>query len=424
MAVPDPTAAHPGRDGRGRWRGTRAARNAFRTDPLSFLETALHDERSRQGQVDALWFAPGRLLVVDPAAARDVLGNRDGAYREHSDFFFTRHGAPGPRSAQIRIGRDARNLLQRHHCAHARELPGLVAATLAPVSHWPDAGNRLLHTYLRDVLLRPDGPPDVRRTVGRILERAVLAGARDRRNALSRLLLRTEAVLRLGAELDRRRRRGTTEQLDLFDVVVDGGLDAPVEQLVEVYLSFLFALSGSLGFALGWAVYLLGTGTTGTTGPTDGTGLVDGTDGASQVVHEALRMWPVAWLFGRWPAHQHRIAGVDVGPSDEVNVCTWLIHRDPRHWHQPERFLPRRWADAGRSLAYLPFGFGPHACTGAGISLRLLEELVRLLRRDWRMTVTPHHTCPHVGAALAPPPFTVELRQASGGCDESSEERR
>lgn len=400
MTEPDSTAARSGRGKAAR----ASAPAAFRQDPLTFLRRALNDEELRSGPVDALWFAPGRLLVVEAEAARDVLANRGDRYREHSDFFFTRQGAPGPRSAQVRIGRDARTLLQHHHETRAGRLSALIERRLAPVSRWPDAGNHLIHAYLGTVLVRPDAAPAVRRTVDRVVERAVLATARERHSALSRFLLRTELHLRLGAELTRRQRRGTGEQADLLDVVADGGLDAPVEQLVEVYLSFVFALVGSLGFALGWSVYLLGTG--------DGAGdhgQSNGADHISWVVHEALRLWPVAWLFGRWPSRPHRIAGVDVGPSDEVNVCTWLLHRNPRNWDRPELFRPERWADTGRNPAYLPFGFGPHACAGAGIAVRILQDLVRPFASHWHVTVTPCGGQPHIGAALAPPPYTVTL---------------
>jgi cytochrome P450 len=93
-----------------------------------------------------------------------------------------------------------------------------------------------------------------------------------------------------------------------------------------------------------------------------------------------------------------------------VQVCTYLMQRHPGHWDRPDEFVPSRWAARPNAPAYLPFGYGTHACVGAGIAMDLLEDLVRILTREWHLTVTPIGAEPHVGPALAPPEFRVELR--------------
>jgi cytochrome P450 len=47
-------------------------------------------------------------------------------------------------------------------------------------------------------------------------------------------------------------------------------------------------------------------------------------------------------------------------------VCPWILHRDPRWFPEPERFLPERWLgkQAAPRYAYLPFGAGPRQCLG------------------------------------------------------------
>ncbi|MEU1166238.1 cytochrome P450, partial [Streptomyces sp. NPDC005921] len=64
--------------------------------------------------------------------------------------------------------------------------------------------------------------------------------------------------------------------------------------------------------------------------------------------------------------------------------------------------------------AYLPFGHGPHTCAGATVTVRLLEDLVGLLTRDWRVSVTSDGGGPQVGPALAPPRFTAVLSRPDG----------
>ncbi|WP_217547597.1 cytochrome P450 [Streptomyces sp. GbtcB6] len=349
----------------------------------------------------------GAVCVADPEAARAVMGNRHGVVAETSDFYHHRHGVFGPRAAQITIGRAARNLIQSHLLARQDDLPRLVAERLAPRSEWPDAGNLLVLRHLRDVLLHPDAPPHLHRTVEAIVARAVLAGARQRHSAPSRLLFRRRALHALHTEIRARQRAARpldhpAGPRDLVDVVVGGGPAADPRELVEVYLSFLFATAGSIGFALGWSVLLLGTHPERAAAD------------PGRTVREALRLWPVAWLFARTPSRAQELGGTPVTPRDRLMVCSYLVHRHPGYWERPDEFVPERWAEGAPDGAYLPFGLGAHTCAGATVTVRLLEDLVGLLTRDWRVSVTPDGGGPQVGPALAPPRFTATLSRPDG----------
>ncbi|MEC4020198.1 cytochrome P450 [Streptomyces sp. H27-D2] len=369
---------------------------AYRHDPLAYLAAEFDDAQ------DVWRYASNRVCVAGPAAAREVMGNRRGTFAETSDFFHTRDGVFGPRAAQIEIGRAARALVRRRLDAGRADLPRLVGDRLAPTSSWPDAGNLLVREHLREVLLCRDAPERLHEAVDGIIARAVLAGARRRHSAMSRLRFRRRATHVLIREIRARRSAGVSlgvgEPRDLLDVVVAGaGPSAEPADLAEVYLSFLFATVGSIGFALGWSVHLLGTHPR-----TDG-------DEPGWIAREAMRLWPVAWLFSRTPSRAHDLAGVTVGPRDEVNVCSYLVHRHPRHWDRPDEFVPSRWAESVHDPAFIPFGFGPHTCAGATVTMALLEDLIRVITRDWHLSVTDGGDGPHLGPALAPPRFTAEL---------------
>ncbi|MGW7081713.1 cytochrome P450 [Streptomyces sp. NPDC054866] len=387
--------AWPG-DGRAARRHRSAT--AYQDDPLQFLAAEF------EGTQDVWRSASGRLCVASPQVARDVLGNRQGAFKETSDFFHTRTGVFGPRTAQVEIGRAARDLIGRHLDARRADLPRLVGTRLAPTSTWPDAGNLLIHEHLQDVLLRPDAPAELHAVVDGIIARAVLAGARERHAVLSRLRFRRRAMHLLIQNIEARRSAGLLEPHDLLDVAIIGaGLSADSRQVAEVYLSFLFATVGSIGFALGWSVYLAGTHPS-----TSG-------DEPAWIVREALRLWPVAWLFARTTNRTHELSGVTAGPHDEVNVCLYLVHRHPQHWERPNEFIPRRWAAPPRDPAYMPFGFGPHACAGATVTMTLLQDLIRVITRNWQLSISASDGGPQVGPALAPPRFTAELHQRAVG---------
>ncbi|HEY9422633.1 MAG TPA: cytochrome P450 [Thermoanaerobaculia bacterium] len=362
----------------------------FDQDPLRFLDQAFPDAG------DAVWL-PGRQLCLSEAeASRAVLTNDEELYEDHSDFFHTRRGNFGPRPVQVEMGRSARALLRAHLRTHADELPAAVSA-LAPVSDWPDAGNWLAYRHFAPVLIAPDSPARLHQAVEQIVHRAVLAGARDRYSRLTRAVFRFRVMRELGRAVQERRKRGDGEPIDVLDAVVRAaGPDVPTGELAEVFLSFLFAAGGSVGFVLGWSLYLMGTHPGGKADP-------------AWVVREALRLWPVAWLLARRPARPHEIAGVSVTPEDEVIVCPYAVHRNPRHWDDPNSYRPERWAESPDPQAFIPFGWGPHRCIAGTLSMQLVEDILRILVDNYRLTVTPVETQPCVSAALAPPRFTLGL---------------
>jgi cytochrome P450 len=333
------------------------------------------------------------------------MSNRRQLFVDTSDFFHTRKGVLGPRSAQLEIGRTAVGLVRRHLDARRADLPRLVHDPLQPLSSWPDAGNMLVREHLRDVLVAPDTPTKVHATVDAIIARAVLAGARQRYSTIARTRFRRHAMRVLSHEIGRRRlsRRGASA--DLLDAVVLGAeQSSSVADLAEVYLSTLFAAVGSIGFALGWSVYLAGR---------------HGEDGdePAWIVREALRLWPVAWLFARTAKQAHHLAGTLIKSRDEAVVCTYLVHRHPDYWDSPDSYLPRRWATSAPAPAFMPFGFGPHTCAGAAVATSFLEDLVEVLTRDRHLSVAARSEAPLVGPALAPPQFTIRLnvRSREGG---------
>lgn len=212
----------------------------------------------------------------------------------------------------------------------------------------------------------------------------------------------------LAAEIDRRRATDSDRPRDLLDVVAaqrttSDDRSADLAKLAEVYLAFVFTLAGAIGFALAWSIYLVGTHPETVDCP------------PQWIVREALRLWPVAWLFGRTPARSIEISGHVVGPRQEVNVCAYLVHRHPGSWIEPNRFWPQRWADSHHDGAYLPFGHGEHSCPGSQPALSLLADLVAVILRDGLPSVTPlADRGPQVSAALAPAPFTLRLGRSGG----------
>jgi enediyne biosynthesis protein E7 len=113
----------------------------------------------------------------------------------------------------------------------------------------------------------------------------------------------------------------------------------------------------------------------------------------SQVVNEALRLYPPGWLLSRRNVAADVLGGFEVPPGTNVLLPLYLLHRHPRYWKDPERFIPERFApehEAERPrFAYMPFAAGPRHCIGETFALyEMLVHLYKVARR-FRLVYVP-----------------------------------
>jgi cytochrome P450 len=90
------------------------------------------------------------------------------------------------------------------------------------------------------------------------------------------------------------------------------------------------------------------------------------------VVHESLRLYPPAYMMARMNVETVNVGGYEIPPRTTLLASQWVMHRDPRFFEQPEKFVPERWFDGLESRlppgAYFPFGDGPRRCIGQGFA--------------------------------------------------------
>jgi cytochrome P450 len=114
---------------------------------------------------------------------------------------------------------------------------------------------------------------------------------------------------------------------------------------------------------------------------------------AEQVVKETLRVAPPAGVVARDVVAGDQIGGFEIRPGSQLFASAWVIHRDPRWFDEPLRFMPERWtADFERTLpacAYLPFGRGPRACIAGGMSMLILQLVLVTLTQQYRLRAGP-----------------------------------
>jgi cytochrome P450 len=111
------------------------------------------------------------------------------------------------------------------------------------------------------------------------------------------------------------------------------------------------------------------------------------------VVLEALRLYPPAYVVGREAIDDCEIGGYRVPASTTLLMSQWVVHRDARHFEQPEAFRPERWAgDLAQRLpkyAYFPFGGGPRLCIGNTFAMMETVLVLATIAPRFRFTLLP-----------------------------------
>jgi cytochrome P450 len=114
-----------------------------------------------------------------------------------------------------------------------------------------------------------------------------------------------------------------------------------------------------------------------------------------QVISEAMRLYPPAWIIGRRAIHDYDVAGYRLPAGTIVLLSPYVSHRDPRHFVEPDRFVPERWTPEFRQglppFAYFPFGGGTRRCIGESFAWMELMLVVATIASRWRLRLVPGH---------------------------------
>ena len=357
----------------------------IRRDPLGWLDDAARDGRGVR------WISRREVCIYDAAVARALLRNDGGRMVDHSDFFG--NGPPAPsRDVQIALSRQA---YARVH-EHVQTLDcGRFVSTLGRRSEWPSAGNALLLEVMRPVLAAPWRPRTFHETLDAMVGARILGRHEPAAGMMRRIRDRFRFYRAVVGEASKSA-DGPANERDLLEIIASHRHEMDESALAQLYAGFVFAIVGSIGFSLGWAVLQAVGGRKTEHHPT-------------HLVLEALRLYPIAWLFQRQLRQAEVILGERIFPRQTVTISPYAIHRNPAYWEEPTRFLPERWSASADRSAWMPFGAGDHGCIAAGLSVGLASRLLsEILGRD--PEIESGDGRPSVGAALAPPRFILKLR--------------
>jgi cytochrome P450 len=416
----------------------------FRRDPLGYLTSCARTH----GDAVALRFVNRRVLLLsDPTAIGEVLLTRHRSFRKHQalrqlarpalgDGLLLSEGAEWQRQRQIaqpafrgeRIAGYAQVMIDHARAMgdawqHGQELD-LHAELMALTS-------RIVTRCLFGTDLSADAE-----AVGSAMEHISLAFKARMDSALRLpLAIPTPANRRylrgmtgLDTVLTRiiETRRQAPVQADLLGALLaargeDGGPGFSPTQLRDQVATLFFAGHETTANALVWTHWLLASQpaalatleaelATVLAGREPTPADVPRLRFCGQVLDEAMRLMPPVWVIGREAIEPVELGDVHIARGTTVLMSQWVVHRDPRWYPEPERFLPERWTPEFQAtlpaFAYFPFGGGPRICIGNHFARMEMVLLLAAMVARFRLSPVP-------GAAVVPLP-SLTLRPQHG----------
>ena len=383
-------------------------------DALSFM---LKNAR-QYGKFYAIWIGVSPIYVVsDPALAHEILVERA---KEFHKAALVRH-AVGPFAGNglfLNEGdswRRQRKLAQPafHHQRIEAYGATMVQQTLDLLADWqPGARRDIAHEMTKltlGIVNKTLFNVDVRAQADHIgaLMTTVLAGAEDRLNNYDpiwgRLFQRKQrreaaAIQELFTLIEgiiADHRQHGADSGDLLSMLLaardEEGNPMSAQQLRDEVITLFVAGHETTANALAWAFYLVAQHPEVEAKLAQEVATLQGKPPtmcdlahlpySEQVIKEALRLYPPAGGVTRQPIQDITLGGYPIAKGSTVAISTYVMHRDPTLYPDPERFDPQRFTPENEAklprLAYLPFGGGPRVCIGN--SFALLEARLILL---------------------------------------------
>jgi cytochrome P450 len=140
------------------------------------------------------------------------------------------------------------------------------------------------------------------------------------------------------------------------------------------------------------------------------------------VIDEVLRLYPAGWLTSRQARVAGTLGGYTIPTRSIVFISSYITHRHPAFWEQPDAFDPERFRPeraAGRPrFAYFPFGGGPRQCIGNHFALMEAQIALAMIAQRYVLRLIPGQVVtPHPGLTLRPKGLmmTVQPRPTYAG---------
>ena len=132
-----------------------------------------------------------------------------------------------------------------------------------------------------------------------------------------------------------------------------------------------------------------------------------------KVIKESLRLYSSVHSFSRVALQDHLIGGYRVPKDATVIISSYVTHRLPQYWEDPNRFDPERFdkkRSVGRSrFAYIPFAAGHRNCIGSYMALMQSKLVVALIMQRYELSLAPGHVVEPQAATTMRPKYGMKM---------------
>lgn len=129
-----------------------------------------------------------------------------------------------------------------------------------------------------------------------------------------------------------------------------------------------------------------------------------------QMMKEALRLFPPAWLIYREADKDVELLGERFKEGSTFMICSYAIHRNYEMFPNPEEFQPDRFTSGYNEsippFAYFPFGGGSRSCIGYKFAVMETVLILAIIGRKYKFQ--------HIEGEQAIPDPLVSLRIKGG----------
>jgi cytochrome P450 len=115
------------------------------------------------------------------------------------------------------------------------------------------------------------------------------------------------------------------------------------------------------------------------------------------VLEESMRLYPPVWAVSRGVTEEDVVGGYRIPAKSLVLLSSYVTHRHPDFWSNPEGFDPERFLPARSEhrprFAYFPFLGGPRVCIGMEFAMVEAQLVLAMTMQRYRLHLVPGQLC-------------------------------
>ena len=127
----------------------------------------------------------------------------------------------------------------------------------------------------------------------------------------------------------------------------------------------------------------------------------------TSAIFEAMRLYPVAFSIWRKSKIACNIDGIVIPKGKTICISLYNIHRNPKFWKDPNKFIPERFNDADSENRpkhhFMPFGWGNRKCIGDHYAMMIIFLTVIKTLKKFNIEIIPTDKLEVKSAALMCP---------------------